>query len=197
MYEKVPHDAVAKDEELLTEKATVMLDRVRVMRVFDFAGLVEAIGEVSEICERKTKMDEEKKQQLSARSGQTTREVLDSQDEGDEDDEYGDATNVETVHETTNKAEGSGPATCEVRVGSLEGDTAAIGVMVVDTVTNIISSLMAKSQVQGTYEVHERVLKRLTLEERPCACHYPDQISSPLVYPPQHLCPSCQLSCWS
>lgn len=195
MYEKAPDDAVARDEELLTEKATVMLDRVRVMRVFDFAGLVEAIGEVSEICERRLKLDEEKKRKLSARSRNTTGEVLDSQDEGDEDDKDGDAANVETVDESINEAEDSGQATCKVRIGSLEGDTAAIGMIVLDTVTNIISSLMAKSQVQGTYDLQERDSKRLTLSERPCACHHPDQTSPPLVYPPQHLCPPCQLGC--
>lgn len=153
MYEKAPHDAVAKDEDLLMEKATVMLDRVRVMRVFDFAGVVEAIGEISEICERKPKMEEEKKQQLSARTGRTTGEVLDSQEDGDDYDKDGDAAKVETVDEAIDKAEASGPATCEVRVGSLDGETAAIGMIVLDTITNIISSLMAKSQVQGTYEL--------------------------------------------
>ena len=147
MYEKLPHEVVVRDDERLTAQANEMLDRVRVMRVFDFAGLVEAIGEVSETCERIARGDEEKKeQQQGKKSGKTAGEILDSQDE-DEDD-----GNVEIVGEAMSNAEGSRVATCEVQVDSPGEDTPGVGMIVVDTVTNVVSSMMGKSQVQGTYE---------------------------------------------
>lgn len=156
MYEKLPHDAIVKDDDLLKEKATEMLDRVRVMRVFDFAGVVEAVAEVGENCERSVKVDEdEKKREQGERSEKPTQEIVDSQDEDDEDDEddeEGDVRDVETTGNAIENAECSRPATFEDRVHSVEGDTVAIGMIILDTVTNITSSLMAKSQVQGTCE---------------------------------------------
>ena len=135
VYERLPHEVVVKDIEPLKAQASKMLDRVRVMRVFDFTGLVEAVGEVSENCERIPNLDEEKKKrQQDEKSGKATGEIFDSEDEGEDDG------NVEIVGEA------------EVRVDNPESDTAAMGMIVLDTVANIISSLMAKSQVQGTYE---------------------------------------------
>ena len=147
MYEKLAHDAVAKDQDLLRNEATEMLDRVRVMRVFDFAGVVEAVGEVGENCERISKLDENgKKHQHCETSEKATREIADSQDE---DEENG---NEEVVGGAMYDAEGSRMAKCEVPVSDQDGNIVGVGMIVLDTVTNVVSSLMAKSQVQGTYE---------------------------------------------
>ncbi|SLM35598.1 dna repair protein rad51 homolog 2 o35719 [Lasallia pustulata] len=147
VYEKLPHDAVAKDNNLLRNEATEMLDRVRVMRVFDFAGVVEAVGEVGENCERISRLDENRKRhQHCETSENATREIADSQDE---DEENG---NVEVVGGAMYDAEGSRMAKCEVPVSDQDEDIVGVGMIVLDTVTNVVGSLMAKSQVQGTYE---------------------------------------------
>ena len=125
MYESQGPASNLSDAEA-SEKATSMLDRVKVMRVFDFAGLAEAIGEVAEVCESV----------IEGANGHGVRRrtsVADSEDEADEGDAIDDGQR-------------SPPDDATTHVGS-------ISMIVIDTIANVVSSVMAKSQVQGKVTV--------------------------------------------
>lgn len=129
MYEQASsNDARAQEE--ITDRATSMLDRVKVMRVFDFAGVVEAVGEINEMLERTSK--------IFGRAGaanrrQTRGEVGDSEEDLDEDDDDRDPLLRR-------------PSNDKPRADS---DIGQLGMIIIDTITNVVSSLMSKSQVQG------------------------------------------------
>lgn len=129
VYERVSGDSgVDAMDDGANRLVLKMLDRVKVMRVFDFAGVVEAIGEVGEMRER---LDRDQ----VAPADETTAvfkpdyEIPNSQ-ESDESEERNDNRDVS-----------GNPA---------KGPTAGIGMIVIDNIANPISSIMAKSQVQGT-----------------------------------------------
>ena len=111
-----------------------MLDRVKVMRVFDVAGLIEAVSEVAEICEQGTGPDVEKGVRRRVA-------VADSEDglSGDEDR----ADSEESV--TEDPAEGSGPQNDDTMLARGE----RVGMVLIDTIANIFGPLISKSQVQG------------------------------------------------
>ena len=128
MYEKRT-SRLENSKEAMVEEATVMLDRVKVMRVFDFAGVVEAISEVNELTEAMT----QKADRLPVAAPEQRRdEVGDSEEEPDEDEEPEREAQHETDHLQGNEPH-SGP----------------IGMIIIDTITNVVSAMMVKSQVQG------------------------------------------------
>ena len=132
MYEKVSPKPEAVEQET-TEKATSMLDRVKVMRVFDFAGVVEAIGEVGEMWEAVSRAREGAKER-EAPSNKATEGIADSEDEIEE--MLDDFPNQESLSSET-----------PLLIPS--NQTGQSGVIVVDTSTNVVSAMMSKSQVQG------------------------------------------------
>jgi len=116
----------SRNEENRTElidQATSMLDRVKVMRVFDFAGVVEAVAEVKETRERSSQREYMPKDPKT----RTRDEVHDSEEEIDDDD----TPSVNTLPKTRKAANGT------------------IGMIIVDTITNVVSSVMSRSQVHG------------------------------------------------
>ena len=115
MYEKAQPKAKEAKQGFVDE-ATTMLDRVRVMRVFDFAGVIEAVGELSEMREGVPKVSGEIPRK-------TRNEIGDSEEELDEDEDP--------------------PAE------QVSRDAGQVGLIVVDSITNVVGSLMAKSQTQG------------------------------------------------
>lgn len=115
VYEKVQPNAVEAKQGFV-EEATTMLDRVKVMRVFDFAGVIEAVGELSEMSEGVARVSGEA-------SRKTRDEIGDSEEELDEDEDP--------------------PA------DQVSEDAGQVGLIVVDSITNVVGSLMAKSQTQG------------------------------------------------
>ena len=128
MYEKRT-SRLENSKEAMIEEATSMLDRVKVMRVFDFAGVVEAISEVNELIEAMT----QKTDRLPvAASEQRMDEIGDSEEEPDQDEEPQREPQHETDHLQGNEPH-SGP----------------IGMIIIDTITNVVSAMMVKSQVQG------------------------------------------------
>ncbi len=134
MYEKVPPNSDAGEREA-TDRATSMLDRVKVMRVFDFAGVVEAIGEVGEMWEAVLRAREDANER-EAHSKQATKGIVDSEDEAEE-----------MLDDLPCPAKSS----LEENVSSPTTDGAGqIGVIVIDTITNIVSTMMSKSQIPGT-----------------------------------------------
>ncbi len=132
MYEKRT-SALGKSKEAVVEKATSMLDRVKVMRVFDFAGVVEAISEIKELMEGRVQRFE--KPPVVA-FGKRKDEIGDSEEELDEEDgEF----QAEPRRESVNVSD----------LQNIDPHSGPIGMIIFDTITNVVSAMMAKSQVQG------------------------------------------------
>ncbi len=115
MYEKAQPKA-EEAKEGFVHNATTMLDRVKLMRVFDFAGMVEAVGELGEMRERVPRVP-------GKVTGKTRNEVDDSEEELEQDEDP--------------------PAE------QVSKDAGQVGLIVIDSITNVVGSLMAKSQTQG------------------------------------------------
>lgn len=108
-----------------------MLERVKVMRVFELAGLVEAISEVGEICEAaKRKIDE----QIEAHKRARTNTIADSEDESEDE---------------LSRTLGDPMVSSDIRKSA---DMQAVRLLVVDSVSNIVGPIISKSQVQGIEE---------------------------------------------
>ena len=132
MYEKRT-SAPRNSKEAMIEKATSMLHRVKVMRAFDFAGVVEAISEVKELME----MIAQKFEKPPFVAFEKRREEIgDSEEEPEEEDGQ---LQAEPMRESVN-------------LGNLQNSdthSGPIGMIIFDTITNVVSAMMAKSQVQG------------------------------------------------
>ena len=115
MYERSQPDTEEAKQDSV-HNATTMLDRVKVMRVFDFAGMVEAVGELGEMREPVPSVVENA-------AGKTRKEIDDSEEEPDQDEDS----------PTEQVSKGAGQ----------------VGLIVVDSIANVVGSLMAKSQTQG------------------------------------------------
>ena len=153
MYEKRT-STLESSKEALLEKATSCLDRVKVMRVFDFAGVVEAISEVNELMEEAA----QKAQKPSVVPfKRLVDEVGDSEEELDEEDE---GLQAEPRRESLD-------------LGILHGSdpgSGRIGMVILDTITNVVSAMMSKSQVQGQALLGSfmRSLRHLTSRHHVC-----------------------------
>ena len=111
-----------------------MLDRVKLMRVFDVAGLVEAVGEITESCEQLV--------EVSAETGVLKRGgVADSEDELSEDDIWAESEGLESG-DPAQLLESQNNGIIPIHDGS-------IGMVVIDTVADIFGPLMGKNQIQG------------------------------------------------
>lgn len=128
IYEKAPAEAKLESLEPLQEQATVMLDRVKVMRVFDLAGVIEAISEARELCERRNYCGQERGNVVTC--VQRSEEVANSEDEEEE------VSISDAVREL-------GP---EKELVSADGSLVMI---VVDNITNVVSATMSKNQTEG------------------------------------------------
>ena len=137
MYEKLPPDSDAVGHDA-TEQATSMLDRVKVMRVFDFAGVVEAIGEVGEMWEAVIQAREDAKEK-QAQSKKGAKGVADSEDEADE--------------MLDGLPDPERPSQEETESLASPNEAGQIGVIIIDTITNVVSSMISKSQIQGLVPV--------------------------------------------
>ncbi|MCJ1387699.1 hypothetical protein MMC18_000542 [Xylographa bjoerkii] len=126
VYEKVSTELEIESLESLRAKATEMLDRVKVMRVFDFAGVIEAIGEAGDLCKRDGRSSEE----VDAERVREMEEVANSEDEGDE---------------VTISDEPEDPRAQDKRISSGRG----LGMMIVDNIANLVSTAMSKNQTEG------------------------------------------------
>lgn len=130
VYTKQPADPEPMTEEL-AEEATAMLDRVKLMRVFDVAGLVEAVSEITESCEPVA--------EVSTETGVLRPGVVaDSQDDLSENAGSEELDTGERAERLPLQDHGTVPA-----------QSGKVGVVIVDTIADIFGPLMAKSQVQG------------------------------------------------
>lgn len=153
MYEKRT-SALENSKETMIEEATSMLDRVKVMRVFDLAGVVEAISEVNGLTEEIAPKFETpavvvfKKRRV---------EIGDSEEELDDEDEE---LQAEPWRESVNLHDSQG----------IEPHSGPIGMIIIDTITNVVSTMMAKSQTQGQALLASflRSLRHLTSRHHIC-----------------------------
>lgn len=126
VYEKVHDNAQAEASASLREKATGMLDRVSVMRVFDFPGVVEAIGEVTKRCEE---------YDLFQRSGdeRVVRETLDKRELANNDKDEREPDDVGN----------------NARTQSVPPVPGSIGMIIIDNIANVTSSMMSRNQTSA------------------------------------------------
>ena len=110
-------------------KVSLMLERVRISRVFDFPGVIEAVSEFSADLEEN---DQAKEETLDENEHERTRSIADSEDEAMED--------LSAEHEPKAPTEDN-PNTPKKPSASM---------LVIDNIANVLGSTMTKSQVQGT-----------------------------------------------
>lgn len=131
MYERQKLNSGVKREDFL-EQATILLGRVKMMRIFDLAGLIEAVGEIGEILENAI---QEVGSLTKVGASRQKTYVADSEDE----------MNDEGA-ESTDDSISRGAKDDSMRRSALG---VKIGMIVIDTMANVVGPVMAKSQVQG------------------------------------------------
>ena len=124
VYEIVHSHPKPETLNVFREKATLMLDRVRVMRVFDYAGAVEAIGEVSERCDEHERPQGSVYQKNVYKDATLAKEIANSQES---DDEETDKLNI-----------------CVQPV--IDG---GIGMVIIDNIASVMSPMLSKNQTEG------------------------------------------------
>ena len=178
-YVNVRHET---EDEALPQKALQALDRVQIMRAFDFDGVFEAVQEVGtapgseastgrgggpamrmavldgeEGALAEGALDNRQAQHRSTSVNPTLgmMEIPDSEAEDEEDDQEEGANPIRTAgHDDQRKS----PHEAAVKAASSEDDgeggassVAKIGMIVIDTITNVVSSMVRASQVQGLH----------------------------------------------
>ena len=128
--------------EDLIEEATSILDRVKVMRIFDVAGLVEAVGEIAELCDNVADVAIQN-ETVSRVAGQ--RIVADSEAESEGDDQVAHDNLGTKGYERSSDIENG---------GMLSATDGKIGMLVIDTIASVFGPLMTKSQVQGRFAIN-------------------------------------------
>lgn len=126
VYEKLSAEADVESLESLRAKATKMLDRVKVMRVFDFVGVIEAIGEAGILC----KTESQSTREIEAERVPKIEEVANSEDEEDE---------VSISIEPEDQRVQDNNCSCR----------ASLGMIIVDNIANLVSTAMSKNQTEG------------------------------------------------
>ena len=140
VYTKVQSNAEAVAKTLLLDKAIKILDRAKVMRVFDFAGVVEAVGEVGEQWERYERSINVIEIPAPRGLSESHAEIADSDEEIDE---RSDAEPSNPVLDETNSASRE-PSNLQ-----LHTKPGRIGMIVIDNVANVVGSMISISSVQG------------------------------------------------
>lgn len=121
--------------ESLSRKADLLLNRVNYMRVFDLAGVGEAIGEVGETWEVQARRTDDKPK-LSR--------IIEDSEEEDDLSQASSGGKDQTREGMIDQQEEGGQ---EI----LGAETGAIDMIVIDTIANVVTSVMLKSQVQGNF----------------------------------------------
>jgi len=140
----------------IEEVAAIVLDRVKIMRVFDFEGVREAVGEIKTELEREEDDEAQKKNIVDPVGGEGKGPVKpekakrtyvpDSEDEEDyEEDEmlFGTRTTTNTI-----VAPNIGP---QPTSKPLEQQRGAVKFILIDTLTQVINPLLKKDYIQGPF----------------------------------------------
>ncbi|MCJ1474950.1 hypothetical protein MMC13_003610 [Lambiella insularis] len=151
VYERAPPKAESESLESLQGKATVMLDRVKVMRVFDLAGVIEAISEARELCEGYERSYTGQGPERATTGVQQPEEVANSEDEDEE------VSFSEDVHDLGREKKPALPH-------------GGLGMTVIDNITNVVSATMSKNKTEAfallTHAL--RLLQHLTATHNLC-----------------------------
>lgn len=139
VYEPLQAEAKASDDIIV--EATSLLDHVKVMRVFDFAGVIEAVNEIGEMWEREVDHVDDH----PAVSPREESRIIDdsegdevsfsNENENERENEQLNSTRAANYHEESNRKSGY------------------VCMIVIDTMTNVVSSMISGNQVQGTLMV--------------------------------------------
>ena len=133
MYERRAPVSETNNEKSL-DLATSMLKKVKVMRVFDLAGLIEAVGEVAGLCESAAQdIGNVTDYQMCRRTI-----LVDSEDDIEEEEDQAD--NYDRVSHTS--VEGHSPRQSRTNRGGT-------GMLVIDTISDVVGPVITTSQVQG------------------------------------------------
>jgi hypothetical protein len=107
-----------------SEEAELLLKRVKIIRVFDFIGIIETVSEVSETLERSIAAVAS-----STRSSAPEAKVLEIPDSEDEDSD----TDSIIEHETEEQPE-----------------PLMMGLLIIDNITSAVNPLLKNNHIQGT-----------------------------------------------
>lgn len=121
----------------ITQKAFLMLDRVKVMRVFDFAGVTEAIAEIRQTLEKADNFD----RNLAGASLSVESKIIHDSEADETELSDGDISKVA-------KQDNAIPAVNGERQ-TIQANR--IGMVIIDTLTNMVSSMFSRNQAQGIY----------------------------------------------
>lgn len=122
MYEGTQRGLPGEKNDAL-EEATVLLEKVKIMSIFNFAGMVEVVGEIAEALEKS-------KENVDVASLEPGPMVADS-------DEEADLSHNPDLHKGRNEAVDSRSASY------------GIGMLVIDAITSVAGPLVAKDYIQG------------------------------------------------
>ncbi|MCJ1468400.1 hypothetical protein MMC07_007028 [Pseudocyphellaria aurata] len=150
VYENRDSSAAANDDKL-KEQATRLLDRVRVMRAFDFAGVIEALGEIGQVWE---KQDDRRRNFVNMHLEDEKKVLYDSQDG---------SFSISSVEISVQNEE-------HIKGMSNMRDEQT-GMIIIDTITNVVSSMVSRSQTQGQALLASfmRSLRHLTYRRQICS----------------------------
>lgn len=126
------------------EQATRLLDRVQVMRVFDFAGVVEAMGEVGRICDIKNEILQQV--ETYAEADQVHEEEDEAKQEGARkivEDSEGESSNL-SDSPSSKKSTGLG-----ILKESVEVQASRMSMIVIDSIAPVVTAIILKDQIQG------------------------------------------------
>lgn len=132
-----------QDEKVYLEQATRLLDRVQVMRVFDFAGVIEAMGEVGRICDIKN----ERLQQVE------TYAEADQVHQEEEAEQNGARRVVEDSEDESSNLSDSPSSKKSTSLGILPGNVevqaSRMSMIVIDSIAPVVAAILLKDQIQG------------------------------------------------
>lgn len=130
-----------QNEKIYLEQATRLLDRVQVMRVFDFAGVVEAMGEVGRICDTRLQQVE------------TYAEADQVHEEEDEAEQEGARKVVEDSEDESSNLSHSPSSKKSTGLGilkeNIELQASRMSMIVIDSIAPVVTAIILKDQTQG------------------------------------------------
>lgn len=131
-----------QDEKVYLEQATRLLDRVQVMRVFDFAGVIEAMGEVGRICD----INNERLQQVETYAEADQVHEEEAQQNGarrvveDSEDESSNLSDSPSSKKSTSLG---------LLPGNVEVQASRMSMIVIDSIAPVVAAILLKDQIQG------------------------------------------------
>lgn len=144
----------------MEDLAAKILDRVKIMRVFDVVGVMEAIGEVKDELEGRTRKSEIKEEEVKQKDvvevpKKAQRTVIaDSEDEEDDDEMLFDIAEGASIKPTASAPPLSPSHPSDAKPEPLEegdaGKGPRVSFILIDNLAHVLSPLLKKDYVQGT-----------------------------------------------